>query len=78
MTILGDKISRHRKRRGMTIEALAASTSMNNFELRSLEDGWALLRNPGVSTLLRLARALGVSPLLLAAAAFEDLEAGDA
>ena len=72
MTALGDKIAKHRKRLGLSIDDLADRSGVMNVLLRLLEDG-PCRPDLKVATLLDLARALGVSPLLLAAAAFEDL-----
>jgi transcriptional regulator with XRE-family HTH domain len=80
MTALGDKIAHHRKRLGMTFQGLADKANLAEELVLRIEgagmdgSGVATLR---VGTLASLARALGVSPLLLAAAAFEDLAAGE-
>lgn len=79
MTILGDKIAHHRNRLGLSIQDLAVSAGLLNSRVRALEagieDGY---RVPiaTLPTLAALARALGISPLVLATAAFDDLECG--
>jgi transcriptional regulator with XRE-family HTH domain len=76
MTALGDKIAHRRTRLGLSVQDLAVSAGMTNRDLSTLEEGSAWVQanqNPRVSTLAALSRALGVSPLVLAAAAFDDL-----
>lgn len=75
MTALGNKITHHRNRLGMSIQDLAVNSGMSNTILLAIEQGaYATIAAPRLSTLAALARALGISPLLLAAAAFEDME----
>jgi transcriptional regulator with XRE-family HTH domain len=71
MSALGDKILKHRRRMRMTLRSLAAKSGVSNPLICQLETGKQ--GNPGVATLFKLARALEVSPLLLADAAFEDI-----
>lgn len=81
MTILGDKLTKHRERLGLSTQDLAVSAGLLNSRVRALEagieDGYGV-PIATLPTLSALARALGISPLLLAAAAFEDLECASA
>ena len=62
---------------GLPSRVLADSSGLTRIHLAHLEQGKSRSQSITVETLAALARALGISPLLLAAAAFEDL-AGDA
>jgi transcriptional regulator with XRE-family HTH domain len=75
MTSLGDKITKHRERLGLSIQDLAVNAGLYNADLLAIETGaYGAVAAPRLATLAALARALGISPLLLAAAAFDDLE----
>jgi transcriptional regulator with XRE-family HTH domain len=53
-----------RRRRGLSQEALAAAADLHRTEVSLLERGG---REPRLTTIVRLARALGVTPLTLLA-----------
>jgi transcriptional regulator with XRE-family HTH domain len=59
LEILGRNVREHRKRLGMSQEALALEADMKRSYLSDLERG---VRNPSVKAVGRLARALGVEP----------------
>jgi transcriptional regulator with XRE-family HTH domain len=71
MTI-ADIIRNARRRRGITLRALAAETGLSNPVISQIENGQIV--NPGIITVMRIARALGVRPATLAAAAIRDHE----
>ena len=72
MTALGDKITKHRERLGWSRQDLAVNAGLHNTYVSHLEDG--LMQVPvQIMAIAVLARALGISPLVLAAAAFDDL-----
>jgi transcriptional regulator with XRE-family HTH domain len=80
MTSLGDKIAHHRERLGLSVQDLAVLAGMTNAHLSAIEDGTCLPRYAStinIPILAALSRALGVSPLIMAAAAFDDLETGE-
>jgi transcriptional regulator with XRE-family HTH domain len=58
-TRIGEEIRRHRKRLGLSQEALAVRASLHRTEIGLLERGERLLR---VDTLVKLAGALEVAP----------------
>jgi transcriptional regulator with XRE-family HTH domain len=57
--ILGRNVRDYRKRRGLSQEALALEAEMKRSYLSDLERG---VRNPSVTAIERLARALQVEP----------------
>ena len=73
MTALGDKIAQHRERLGLSVQDLAVCSGLSKVHVRAFEEGTPMADNPTIATLAALSRALGVSPLVLAAAAFDDL-----
>jgi len=61
-TTLGEKISRFRALRGLSLRATAASAGVSSSFLSQVEND---LANPSVASLRRIAAALGVSPAVL-------------
>jgi transcriptional regulator with XRE-family HTH domain len=57
--LLGRNVREHRRRRGLSQEALAHEAGMKRAYVSDLERG---TRNPSVRALARLASALGVDP----------------
>jgi transcriptional regulator with XRE-family HTH domain len=57
--ILGRNVREHRKRRGLSQEALALEAEMKRSYLSDLERG---VRNPSITAIERLAQALQVEP----------------
>jgi ribosome-binding protein aMBF1 (putative translation factor) len=72
MTTLGDTIFWRRQRAGMSLRDLADAAGCTHTHIRDLERGAS--RNPTIRVLVGLARALGVPPARLAAAAICDHE----
>jgi transcriptional regulator with XRE-family HTH domain len=58
-----------RKSRGMTQQALADASDAHYQQVQQWERG---RRSPSIATIVRLARALGIPPARLAAAAIRD------
>ena len=71
MTRLGDMVLRTRSKRSMSLQAVADRGRLTKTHVWQLEQGRA--RNPCVSTLIGLSKALGTSPYTLARAAIEDM-----
>lgn len=59
LTVLAYNMREHRHRRGMSQEALAQASGVHSSEVSRIERG---VREPRLSTLVRLARALQVTP----------------
>lgn len=55
----GDNVRRERVRRGLTLAALAAAAEIQDSEIGRLERGQ---RDPRLTTILRLAKGLGITP----------------
>jgi transcriptional regulator with XRE-family HTH domain len=73
MTILGDKIRQRREWLGRSQLSMADKARLTAQAWSMFEIGHLKARNPTVTTLRDMGYALGLSPLALAAAAFEDL-----
>jgi transcriptional regulator with XRE-family HTH domain len=56
---LADNLRRHRAAAGLSQEALASRTRLHRTEISLLERG---IRDPRLTTIVRIARALGVAP----------------
>ena len=67
--LVATNLRRQRKRAGLSQEALASATRLHRTELSLLERGE---RDPRVSTLVRLARALAIEPCELLGGAAES------
>ena len=67
--LLGVNVRHHRKLKGMSQEALAAEAGMERSYVSDLERG---TRNPSVTALGRLAKALDVQPHVLLLCAEPD------
>jgi len=72
VTVLGQIILERRTKLGMSLADVGRAAGFTKSLVWELESGST--RNPGVKTLAGLARALGVTPMSLARAAFEDLD----
>ena len=59
LEVVAQNVREQRHRRGMSQEALAYASGIHSSEVSRIERG---AREPRLSTLVRLARALGVSP----------------
>ena len=67
--LVATNLRRQRRRAGLSQEALASATRLHRTELSLLERGE---RDPRVSTLVRLARALAIEPCELLGGAAES------
>src|SRR5262249_33916963 len=61
---LGERIRSLRRRRGLTVQGLATACSLSKGFISQVENGRT---SPSLSTLVDLARVLGVSPAFLVA-----------
>lgn len=68
--LVATNIRRQRKRAGLSQEALASASRLHRTELSLLERGE---RDPRVSTLVRLARALDVEPCTLLGGVLDEV-----
>jgi transcriptional regulator with XRE-family HTH domain len=55
----GQSVAKHRRAKGLSQEALAEKADLDRTYLSDIERG---VRNPGVKNVIRIAKALGITP----------------
>jgi transcriptional regulator with XRE-family HTH domain len=55
----GHSVAKYRRAKGLTQEALAEKADLDRTYLNDIERG---VRNPGVKNVIRIAKALGITP----------------
>ncbi len=55
----GQSVAKHRRAKGLSQEALAEKADLDRTYLSDIERG---VRNPGIKNVIRIAKALGITP----------------